>query len=102
MVMDGVDGFDWDDGNIGHCAKHGVSRREIETLFLATIMVTPDVSHSGIEERFNAVGQGVLGRMIFLTFTIREIDGSRLIRPFNARYMHKLEIRHYVETVPKA
>jgi len=65
-------------------------------------MVSPDVGHLTAEIRFHAVGQGYLGRMIFLTFMIREIDGSRLIRPISARYMHKREFRRYVETSPKA
>ncbi len=33
-MTEGVSGFDWDDGNIEKCQKHGVSLEEIEALFL--------------------------------------------------------------------
>ena len=30
-------GFDWDDGNLAHCLKHGVSRPEVEGLFSSPV-----------------------------------------------------------------
>ena len=35
MKMVTVAGFDWDEGNLAKCAKHGVPVDEIEALFLA-------------------------------------------------------------------
>jgi uncharacterized DUF497 family protein len=40
-------GFDWDDGNWPKCGKHGVSREEIERLFLeGHALVAPDLKHT--------------------------------------------------------
>lgn len=34
--------FDWDQGNLEHTARHGVSASEIEYLFYNDPMVSPD------------------------------------------------------------
>ena len=34
-------GFDWDRGNRDKCQKHGVTVREIESLFSGVVMVNP-------------------------------------------------------------
>ena len=87
-----IAGFDWDAGNWPKCGKHGVSRREIERLFLETgVGVAPDPGHStSTESRHIAVGR-VDGRAMFVAFTLR---GDR-IRPISARYMHAKEADHY-------
>lgn len=87
-----VAGFDWDDGNWPKCGKHGVSRRDIERLFLeAEVGVAPDLGHSmPAESRHIAVGR-VDGRAMFVAFTLR---GGR-IRPISARYMHAKEADQY-------
>jgi uncharacterized DUF497 family protein len=90
-----VAGFDWDEGNLAKCAKHGVSVEEIEALFLAGPAVAPDLAHSAIEDRLIAVGRTVQGRALFVAFTVREKLDHRLIRPVSARYMHKKEIEAY-------
>ena len=36
------DGFQWDEGNIVHCAKHGVSREEIEHVLAHMTFYIPD------------------------------------------------------------
>ena len=39
-----VAGFDWDDGNVGKCQKHGVSIEVIEGLFrTGELRVEPDI-----------------------------------------------------------
>jgi len=82
----------WDDGNWPKCGKHGVSRREIECLFLeGAAQVAPDMAHSTQQEsRHIAVGY-IAGRALFVAFAIR---GDR-IRPISARYMHAREVSHY-------
>jgi hypothetical protein len=90
-----ADGFDWDAGNRDTCQKHGISIAEIEAFLLESPRVAPDIAHSGSEERFTAVGHNRLGRALFVVFTMRSKDGKRLIRPLNARYMHKKEIEGY-------
>jgi uncharacterized protein len=94
------DGFDWDSGNRGKCQKHGVSLAEIERLFERTAIVGPDVSHSGGEHRFRAVGTTAKGRRVFLVFTWRTKDGKRLLRPISARYMHKKEVVAHEKEIP--
>jgi uncharacterized DUF497 family protein len=56
MSMD-VAGFDWDDGNLEKCQKHGVSVADIEPLFQRPIAVSPDPTHSKGEERLKAIGK---------------------------------------------
>ncbi len=93
-------GFDWDDGNIEKCQKHGVSIEEIETTFgTAGFHVAPDVSHSQVEERFRAVGRTASGRTLFLVFTFRNYEASILFRVISARLMHKKEIAEYEKDI---
>jgi uncharacterized protein len=88
-------GFDWDDGNIGKCQKHGVSIGEIEALLLSEPAVYPDALHSNEEERWQAIGRTNAGRAIFVVFTVRQIEGNPWIRPLGARYMHAKEVQNY-------
>lgn len=92
-----IDGFDWDEGNIAKCQKHGVSIMEIEQLFMEPPepLMMQDVAHSQDEQRFLAVGQTQEGRHIFIAFTIREREEKRLLRPISARYMHDKEVANY-------
>lgn len=62
--------------------------------------VAPDVAHSVAEQHFIAVGripagEEGAGRAAFVAFTIRQVDGARLIRPISARFMHAKEVRRY-------
>ena len=95
-----LSGFEWDDGNLEHCRKHGVSRSEIEGLFASPVIVLPDTGHSEAETRHRAIGRTRNGRAVFVVFTIRERDGRRYIRPVSARYMHKAEIEGYEKENP--
>ena len=90
-----VVGFDWDEGNIGKCQKHGVSRREIEDALNSRPVVAPDLRHSGTEQRFIAVQRNAEGRPMFIAFTYRQVADGVLIRPVSARYMHKKEAAAY-------
>lgn len=90
-----IDGFDWDEGNLAKCQKHGVSVAEIESLFYGAHRVAPDVNHSASEMRQLAVGRSATGRPMFVVFTMRRRDGRSLVRPISARYMHAEEIASY-------
>ena len=49
-------GFEWDDGNRGHCQKHGLSQTEIEGFFQQdNLLVAPDLLHAEREERYLAI-----------------------------------------------
>ena len=86
-------GFDWDQGNWPKCAKHGLSKSEIEAVFRNEPRT--DADPSTIERRFRAVGQNGEGRYVFVVFSIRVRDGARFIRPISARYMHAKEVMRY-------
>jgi len=87
-----IAGFVWDSGNWPKCGKHGVSRSEIERLFLeGKAQIAPDLKHSThAENRSIAVGR-VDGRAMFVAFVMR----SGFIRPISARYMHTKEANSY-------
>lgn len=100
-MIHNVIGFDWDQGNLEKCQKHGVNIAEIEVLFQQEIAVFPDISHSQGEDRFIGIGKSVTGRHVFLAFTLRTIDNDMLIRPISARYMHEKEVNHYENATTK-
>ena len=88
--------FDWDDGNIAKCQKHGMTIPEIGAFFLARPRVAPDPAHSVTEQWHIAVGRTTGGRPAFVAFCWR---GGK-IRPVSARYMHEREARSY-DTSPE-
>jgi uncharacterized protein len=90
-----ISGFDWDDGNMAKCQKHGVSIAEIELALTNPSIVAPDLRHSINEQRFIAIDRNANGRPMFIAFTMRERDGEKFIRPVSARYMHKEEADKY-------
>jgi uncharacterized DUF497 family protein len=95
MIDEAVSGFDWDKGNRAHCRKHGVSIAGIEALLRDAPLAAPDLKHAQLEDRLIAVGKTGKGRPLFVSFTIREKFGQRMIRPVSARYMHAKEIKNY-------
>ena len=83
-----IAGFDWDAGNWPKGGKHGVSREEIERLFLGgEAIVAPDLKHSTPNESRHIAAGRVAGPALFVAFAFRD----QLIRPISARYMHKKE-----------
>ncbi|MDV6225510.1 BrnT family toxin [Nitratireductor aquimarinus] len=90
-----IAGFDWDTGNWPKCAKHGVSKDEIEHALLHDPLIAPDPAHSGPEDRYIVIGRNRQGRPMFMGVTFRMVDGKRLIRPITARYMHAKEVKRY-------
>jgi uncharacterized DUF497 family protein len=56
-------GFDWDDGNARKNEKHGVSKSEVEQVFLnKPLLLADDLKHSLRERRIHALGQSDLDR----------------------------------------
>lgn len=93
-------GFDWDDGNRAKCRKHDLTTALIESLFREGLAILPDEAHSQKEHRFKAVGRTEEGRYVFVVFTLRGREGSVLIRPISARYMHAKEVKTYEKENP--
>ena len=93
--FDQITGFQWDDGNDWkNVDRHGVSQSESEEIFAnIPLLVVYDGHHSQREERFNALGRTTSGRLLHLTFTLRE--GNTLIRVISARDMNRQERERY-------
>ncbi len=91
-------GFDWDEGNARKNEKHGVSKAEVEQVFLnAPLIVAEDLKHSKQEPRFHALGRTDLDRRLHITFTER--GNGALIRPISARDMSRKERDFYDQAV---
>jgi len=90
-----ITGFDWDAGNARKSVdKHAVSQPEAEQLFFRKpLWIAVDMRHSQQEERFHALGQTAAGRLLHVTFTLRE-EGTK-IRIISARDMSRRERRLY-------
>ncbi len=83
--MDGVRGFDWDAGNVGHILRHGVMPAEVEEAANGQNVVVPARTTSG-EARWRLYGKTAAGRYLAIVFTIRE-------RRFRAVTAHDMNIR---------
>ena len=88
-------GFEWDVGNERKSiAKHDVSQAEAEQLFFnEPLLMVHDQKHSGAEIRIHALGQTDIGRLLHITFTMRQQDTK--IRVISARDMSRKERTHY-------
>ena len=83
-----IEGFEWDRGNLGHIKIHDVSYRECEDAFFnKPLLVNEDKTHSKLEERFQALGQANNGRLLFVSFTIR----NNKIRVVSSRDQNRKE-----------
>ena len=88
--LNGVTGFDWDEGNARKNDKHAVSMAEAEKVFFnAPLLLLEDESHSQHEIRLHALGQTDVGRGLHITFTLRQAGAS--IRVISARDLHRKE-----------
>ena len=84
-----ITGFKWDEGNARkNVEKHSVSQTEAEQMFFNEPLLTvPDVVHSGDEIRMHALGRSEGGRLLHVTFTLRQHDTK--IRIISARDMSR-------------
>ena len=97
ITLDGVVGFDWDQGNaVKNRAGHKVSPSEAEQFFLnQPLLLLADPGHSKAEDRFHALGRTNEGRMLHVSFTFRR--SGALIRVISARPMHRKEKLRYAQ-----
>ena len=98
--LDSVHRFDWDAGNERKShVKHGVSQSEAEQIFFNDpLLVLADPSHSEQEARWHALGKTNEGRILHITFTLR--DGNKALRVISARDMHRKEKAVYEQAKP--
>ena len=62
--------FEWDEGNVGHLARHDVSPQEAEQAILDPDAVMLEIQY-GDEERVKSVGRTNAGRIIVAVFAFR-------------------------------
>ena len=88
-------GFDWDDGNSAkNTSKHLVSQNEAEQIFFDDRLVfADDLKHSENEIRYQALGRTAEGRLLHVTFMLRD-KGTR-IRSISARNANRKERAAY-------
>lgn len=86
-------GFEWDEGNLlRNWEGHGVTGSECEQVFFNNpLIVAPDVKHSEKEDRYYALGQTDMGRLLFVVIIIRKT----LVRIISARDMSRKERKAY-------
>lgn len=93
-----IRGFDWDRGNATKSHdKHDVTSAEAEQVFFnQPLIVLADQRHSLAEARYHALGHADGGRLLHLTFTLRE--NGMLIRVISARDMSRKERNFYAQS----
>jgi uncharacterized protein len=90
----GVTGLEWDQGNSGkNEAKHGVTNRESEEIFLNKPLLVARSSQGGKEIRYVALGKTYGSRLLAVVFTVR----ANRIRVISARPMSRNEREVYEE-----
>jgi uncharacterized DUF497 family protein len=90
LDLNKIIGFYWDDGNARKNDKHDVSMAEAEQVFFnALLLLLEDDAHSQSEPRLHALGKSDDGRVLHVTFTLRQ--SGLLIRVISARDMHRKE-----------
>lgn len=73
--------------------KHGVHFSEAQTVFADPLNVSiPDPDHSAGEDRFLAIGESVLGRLLVVSYAV----GNREVRIISARTAMPAERRRYM------
>ena len=82
-------------GKMDRCANRPIPHsREAEQVFCnERLLLLPDRKHSDKEQRFHALGKTQDGRLLYVSFTLRE--GGKLIRVISARDMHRKERMFY-------
>ena len=85
--MPWIQGFLWDDENVGHIGRHGVSPDEVEEALSGNPLVL-----RGRDGRYLAYGPSLAGRYLFAVYVSRRGAGARVL---TARDMTEKEKRFY-------
>jgi len=80
-----IKSFEWDDANVAHVGRHGVSPDEAEEVFIGS----PKVFKSRLG-RYVALGKSFFGRYLFVVF---DFIGKKTARVITARNMTQKEKR---------
>ncbi len=82
--------FDWDEANLNHLARHGVTREEFEQAAGNDPMLL-DYQNVDGEDRWMGLGASVRLRVLNIVFTIRQ-GRVRAVTAFDAV---KTDVRYY-------
>ena len=83
--------FDWDDANVEHIARHGVTPDEVEEALLDRRGVPAPAYQLEDERRYGWTGATDAGRLLYVVYTVRH----RLTRVITTRNANELERRSY-------
>jgi hypothetical protein len=89
-VLEGLGGFDWDTGNIGHIAAHDVTPVEVEEATARPYVIVPAKAVKG-EPRWKLFGTTEATRYLVVVYTIRD----NKFRAVTAYTMNEAERRKY-------
>lgn len=94
VVKDAAE-FEWDKGNTGKPKKHGLTLEETEEVFFDDHkIIFTDWKHSVKEPRITLLGKTKRGKLLNITYTVRD----NKIRIITARPINKKEVKLYEES----
>jgi uncharacterized DUF497 family protein len=94
VVLDKIEGFDWDNANIGHIVRHAVTPFEVEEVTGGKCVVIPAKTVKR-EKRWKLFAKTMSGRYLVVVFTIRR----KLFRTVTAYEMNTGERSHYAPQI---
>jgi uncharacterized DUF497 family protein len=77
-----------------------MSIEEIEGVFTRPVVILPDKENPRGEFRLKAIGKTPGGRRAFVFTWRANRGGSAMLRPINARFMHRKEVESYEKAYP--
>lgn len=93
-MLDKIEGFDWDNANIGHIMRHSVTPFEVEEVTEGKYVVIPAKTVER-EKRWKLFGKTTTRRYLVVVFTIRR----KLFRTVTAYEMNAAERSHYAPQI---
>jgi uncharacterized protein len=92
--------FDWDAGNLGHIARHGITREEAEQALRGdSLEIEMQIAGGGSEERLLQIGETANGRILQLLTTwrggkVRVISAWDAPKQLKSYYLAEMRRRH--------
>lgn len=93
-MLDKIQGFDWDNANVGHILRHAVTPLEVEEVTGNKYVIMP-ASTINREKRWKLFGKTAFGRYLVVVFTVRR----KLFRTVTAYEMNATERSKYAPQI---
>ena len=93
-MLDKIEGFDWDNANVGHIFRHDVTPFEVEEVTGGKYVVIPAKTIKR-ERRWKLFSKTASGRYLVVVFTIRR----KLFRTVTAYEMNGTERSKYAPQI---